>query len=305
MFDLFTARSSLLPYAFVWAPYIWMGKLLRISNDFSSEASEPISYGASLMWGNKRLLKLSRSVDQDGRHDHIWLKPLKNFYPELRMPWGWIFAQINGDGRSTKVAKRIVLCWCLTFLRQGQVRFPMHLYEPHTFEWENCWEFQKTSPLKALSQFCSNFICSHLWVGKQEIAKIVTVRWPRWQPYPYMVKTFKNLLFQNRECLGAESLHKSSGTRGLPKLIKELSYVDIWPFYGKVKFASLCICMSPIHLNRKIVENFKGLLLGSQWAKFAQIFCSPEQEVLMVSYCGQSVSVVGRALSVVRRQQLL
>ena len=90
-----------------------------------------------------------------------------------------------------------------------------------------------------------------------------------------MVKTFKNLLLQNRECLGAESLHKSSGTRGLPKLLKELSYVDIWPFYGRVKFASLCICMSPIHLNRKIVENFKFLLLWSHWAKFAQIsYCA-------------------------------
>ena len=35
------ARSSLLPYAFVWAPYICMGKMLRISNDFS-KASGPM-----------------------------------------------------------------------------------------------------------------------------------------------------------------------------------------------------------------------------------------------------------------------
>ena len=41
-FDLFTARSSLLPYAFEWAPYICMGKMLRISDDFSSEASGPM-----------------------------------------------------------------------------------------------------------------------------------------------------------------------------------------------------------------------------------------------------------------------
>ena len=129
----------------------------------------------------------------------------------------------------------------------------MHLYEPHTVEWENCWEFQTTFPLKPLSQFCSNFIWSHLRVGKQKIAKIVAVRWPRWQPCPYMVKTFKNLLLQNWECLGAESLHKSSGTRGLPKL---LPYAFKW---------------APIHLNRKIVENFKGLLLWSHWAKFARI----------------------------------
>ena len=34
---------------------------------------------ASLVWGNERLLKWSRSIDQDGRHAHIWLKPLKIF----------------------------------------------------------------------------------------------------------------------------------------------------------------------------------------------------------------------------------
>ena len=35
-----------------------------------------------------------------------------------------------------------------------------------------------------------------------------------------MGKTFKNHLFQNRACLMAESLHISSGTGGLPKLLK-------------------------------------------------------------------------------------
>ena len=86
-----------------------------------------------------------------------------------------------------------------------------------------------------------------------------------------MVKTFKNLLLHNRGCLGAESLHESSGTRGQPKLLKELSYVDVWPLYGKVKFASLCICMSSIHLNGKIIKSFKRLLLWSLWANFVQI----------------------------------
>ena len=64
-------------------------------------------------------------------------------------------------------------------------------------------------------------------MGEQKIAKMVALRLPRWQPRPYMVKTFKNLLLQNRECLGAELLQESSGTGGLPKLLKELSYVDV------------------------------------------------------------------------------
>ena len=63
-----------------------------------------------------------------------------------------------------------------------------------------------------------------------------------------MVKTFKNLL-QNRECLGAKPLQESLGTGGLPKLLKELLYVDVWPFYGKVKFASLCICIGKLFKN--------------------------------------------------------
>ena len=85
---------------------------------------------------------------------------------------------------------------------------------------------------------------------------MVAIHLPRWPPHPYMVKTFNNLLLQNRECLGAEPLQESSGTGGLPKLLKELPYVDVCPFYGKVKFASLCICMG---------KTFKNLLLQN-WA---------------------------------------
>ena len=63
-------------------------------------------------------------------------------------------------------------------------------------------------------------------MGERKIAKMVAVHWP---PCPYMVKTFKNLLLQKRECLGAEPFQESSGTGtgGLPELLKELSYVDV------------------------------------------------------------------------------
>ena len=204
------------------------------------------------------------------------------------MPWGSVFAQIIGDERSTKFASQ---CICMS---------PIHLNRKFV-------ENFKLPSLKPLSQICSNFILSFLKSGEWKIAKMVVVHWPRWPPCPYMVKHFKNLLLQNWGCLGAESVHKSSGTGDLPKLLKRLSYVDIWPFYGKVKFASLCICMSPINLYGKIVENFRRLLLWSHWAKFAQIFSSPEQEVLTLSYCGQSLSVVchGGAAFVMRLQQLL
>ena len=64
-------------------------------------------------------------------------------------------------------------------------------------------------------------------MGERKIAKMDSIRRPRWPPCPYMVKTFKNLLLHNRGRLGAESLHKSSGTGVQPKLLKELSYVDV------------------------------------------------------------------------------
>ena len=81
---------------------------------------------------------------------------------------------------------------------------------------------------------------SLLRLGEWKIAKMVTVHWPRWLPCPYMVKTLKNLLLQNQISPGALSLHKSSGTGDLQKILKWWSYIDIWPFYGKIKFASQC-----------------------------------------------------------------
>ena len=130
-----------------------------------------------------------------------------------------------------------------------------------------------TSPLKPPSQFCSNFIWSLVRLGEREIAKMVVVLCPRWPPCPYMVKHLKIFRLHNRGCLGAEFLHKSSGMEDLPKLLKWVSYIDVWPFYREVKFASLCICMGPILLYGKNIENFKQLLLWSHLANVAQISC--------------------------------
>ena len=58
-------------------PSVNIFKRLLLYNRWANFAQ--ISYGASLGWGNEKLLKWSRSVDQDGRHAHIWLKPLKIF----------------------------------------------------------------------------------------------------------------------------------------------------------------------------------------------------------------------------------
>ena len=176
----------------------------------------------------------------------------------------------------------MVVHWRLTFLRPSKVCFPMHLYGHHTFVWEKCWNFKQPP----LGQCYSNFTWSLLRLGERKIAKIIAVHSPRWLPCPYMVKTFKNLLLQNQISPGALSLHKSSGTGDLPKLLKWWSYVDIWPFYGKVNFAShafvwaLYIYMgkmlririldisSIIQLNRNLMMSIRALMRHkiAKWA---------------------------------------
>ena len=52
-FNLFTARSSLRLYAFVWAPCICMENMLIISNGFSSEASGPVLLHAEPPWAGE------------------------------------------------------------------------------------------------------------------------------------------------------------------------------------------------------------------------------------------------------------
>ena len=98
-----------------------------------------ISCRASLGQENERLLKWAWSIDQNGCHAHIWEKPLKSS-PEPNKPRTPIFAQIMGDRRSTKIAKMMVLCWRLTFLWQGQICIPVHLYGPYTYLYWKYWD---------------------------------------------------------------------------------------------------------------------------------------------------------------------
>ena len=140
-------------------------KQLLLSSLWANVAQ--ISYGAFLGWGNEKLLKWSRSVDQDGSHAHIWYKTFKNLLLQNRMPWRWTFAGIIGDGRSTNIAKRIVVRWRLTFLRQGQVCFPMHLYGKN---------LQKSSPKPSMP---FGWIFAYIFGNRRatKIAKIMVIHW--------------------------------------------------------------------------------------------------------------------------------
>ena len=95
-----------------------------------------------------------------------------------------------------------------------------------------------------------------------ESVQMVLVTWPRWPPCSYMVKTFKNLL-QSRIAMSLRlSIYSIGQSRVLPSLFKWWPQVDLWPFYAKVEFGSLCFCMGKHH-NRWFLRNFRSLWFRS------------------------------------------
>ena len=72
---------------------------------------------------------------------------------------------------------------------------------------------------------------------------MILVTWPTWPPCPYMVKTLKNLLLQNQLTNDLEFWYVALCMRVLPKLFKLWPWVDLDPFYAKVKFGHIGFCM--------------------------------------------------------------
>ena len=100
-----------------------------------------------------------------------------------------------------------------------------------------------SSSLKPREQFSKDF---HI---RPAVKRVLTaysngsVPFYKMAAMPIYGKALKNLLLQNQKSFEAESWYISSGTQGLPCLFKWWSCVDLWPFYGKVKFAPTYICV--------------------------------------------------------------
>ena len=157
MFDLFMARSSLLPYAFA---------VFEIFPTDAGQLSDKLKFlaGQNKILQDRRLVCYQITISFCQKSQDI-------------CQTNWTFLQ-----------DRMKICqFCQTVLQFSQ---RLHLYGHHTFVWEKCWEFQTTSPLMPLGQCCSNFMWSLLRFGERKIAKMVAVHWPKWLPCPYMVKTF-------------------------------------------------------------------------------------------------------------------
>ena len=75
---------------------------------------------------------------------------------------------------------------------------------------------------------------------------MVQVTWPRWPPHPYMLKTLKNLLLQNRRADFHETWYVASGTPAHHSLYKWWPWSDLDLFYGKVKFGNLCFSIGKV-----------------------------------------------------------
>ena len=87
------------------------------------------------------------------------------------------------------------------------------------------------------------------------------VTWLTWRTCPYMVKTLKNLLLQNQWTDDLETWYVALCMWVLPRLFKLSPWVDLDPFYAKVKFGHIGFCMGKSE-NYLIFRNYCSL--GSQ-----------------------------------------
>ena len=140
------------------------------------------------------------------------------------MPWGWTFAGIIGDGRSTKIAKRMIVRWHLTFLQQGRLL-------PYAFVWEKPLKlfFAKTEHALWLN------LCIYLreQEGYQSNGRTLTFD-------PFMVsqfcflmhlygknvQNFKQLLLWSLWANFAQTSYEASIDRGNKRLLKWSRFLD-------------------------------------------------------------------------------
>ena len=78
----------------------------------------------------------------------------------------------------------------------------------------------------------AKFHMEPLWDRGTKVCSNGQGTWPRWRPCPYMVKTLKNLL-RNQKANDLETWYAASGARVLPSLFKWWPWVDLDLFYGR------------------------------------------------------------------------
>ena len=90
----------------------------------------------------------------------------------------------SGTGGLPKLLKWWLYVDVFTFLRQGQICFPMHLYGPHTFNsLGKMLRISNDFSSEAAGPVLLKFQVEPLGTGERQIAKMTAVRWPRWPPW--------------------------------------------------------------------------------------------------------------------------
>ena len=137
------------------------------------------------------------------------------------------------------------------------------------------------SVFKLTSSFSSKKLLGYLkpntmWklVGAQEwkLIQMVQVKWPRWLPCPYMIKTLKNLLFQNQQADSNEMSMQHLGLRSY-SLFKLWPLVDFYLFYASDKFGRSYFCMGKIDFFPKLLQLMISKLVNAfRWmSKWSQM----------------------------------
>ena len=95
---------------------------------------------------------------------------------------------------------------------------------------------------KTLGWLKPNFMWNLHVMEEWKCIQMVYVTLPRWPPCPYMVKAFKNLLW-NQNADDLETWYAALVTRVLPSMFKWWPRVDLDLFYSKVKTGPFCFCI--------------------------------------------------------------
>ena len=72
-----------------------------------------------------------------------------------------------------------------------------------------------------------------LWDGERKCVQTVLVTWPRWPPYPYMVKTVKHLLLRNQKADDLQNLVCSIECSSITKFVQIMTLVILTYFTAR------------------------------------------------------------------------
>ena len=141
---------------------------------------------------------VSTRLNLNGLSLHVKNREMEN--PSVHWFWMTHLNKSIGKMSGRQIAKyRQMMKFCHSHLTHNIFSSP----EPKAHGWANSIpvtpasvrrpsvrpQFQTYSPLKPLGQLNSNYIWRLLRTRERKFVQMVLVKWPRWPPRPYMVKT--------------------------------------------------------------------------------------------------------------------